>query len=82
MQFYLLFDPIIHSFVRQSNTYSAKPGKKSRQRRGYHPQLVAAYHQCGALYIIRIKASDFAFCEHIIIAKAIQPTVDEILANA
>ena len=30
----------------------------------YHPQLVAVYHQCRALYII--------------IAKAIQPTVDDI----
>ena len=39
---------------------------KSRRSLVYHPQLVAVYHQCGALYII--------------IAKAIQPTVDEILA--
>ncbi|MBQ7407184.1 MAG: hypothetical protein IJW11_05440, partial [Clostridia bacterium] len=26
---------------------------KSRRRRAYHPQLVAVYHQCEALYIIK-----------------------------
>ena len=28
---------------------------KSRHRRAYHPQLVAVYHQCEALYIIIAK---------------------------
>ena len=30
-----------------------EPFISSRQSRVYHPQLVAAYHQCGALYIIK-----------------------------
>ena len=33
---------------------SARTGcMESRRSRGYHPQLVAVYHQCEALYIIK-----------------------------
>jgi len=27
--------------------------RKSRHSRVYHPQFIAVYHQCGALYIIK-----------------------------
>ena len=42
---------LYHDFVNISSGFASK----SRRRRVYHPQLVAVYHQCEALYIIRPK---------------------------
>ena len=40
--------------VLQSNSRTFRNlASQSRQRRVYHPQLVAVYHQCEALYIIK-----------------------------
>ena len=38
--------------VRKINAFRIL-ASKSRRSRGYHPQLVAVYHQCEALYIIK-----------------------------